>query len=114
MSLGPENELFPHIEDVMARGVRAAGRALAHQINNPLAIAVGLIDNMLSGENLNTNQRQTLELVNDQLMSIHDSVNKIGNVRRIILEQTPVGESLNIEESIKPPEPLKPGHTELS
>lgn len=93
------------------KGVRLAAVTLADRINNPLAFAVGMLDMMSVDPNLTPDQKLNLKAVTEELTKAGQVVSSLSAVRRIVTEQTPVGEGLNLVESTKP---TNPGHTEPS
>lgn len=81
-------------------GVRLTARAMAHEINNPLAMAVGFAE--LLGMSDPKPEAAILDGINQGHNRIEEVVENIQRVNRIVITQSPAGPMLDIEKSATP------------
>lgn len=103
MSQGPEKSISPQDEQIMVRGIHLLGRTLAHRVNNRLAIVAGTLDILSANPHLSPEEREFLKDANDHLDALSQDIRSVGQIRRIVTESYPVGDGINLTESIKDP-----------
>jgi hypothetical protein len=86
-------------DEARLEGVKLVAREIAHLINNDLAVAVGLVD--LLQDRLELPQH-LMELLHGAAMSLDAAarhVEDLQGVVRVVVKETPAGESLDLERS---------------
>ena len=84
---------------------KAFAKTAAHEINNPLATTFMILDGLLEDPTLSQVHKNQLLLATDELTRVADFVNQIGQLRRVVMHNTPVGQALDLEASTKPEDP---------
>ena len=86
-------------DDARLEGVRLAARELAHLVNNDLAVAVGLVDLVQGQPELPTHLRDLLAGAATSLDAAARHVREMQSVVRVVVKETPAGQSLDLERS---------------
>lgn len=97
-------------EDDMRRieGIKLASRALAHRVNNNTAGAVAVMDMLLNQGLIPRDYHDMAEDAVKGLQRVGEDIALLGQTRRIVTEQSPVGPMLNLEASSAPKPPSVP------
>ena len=80
-------------------GVRLAAREIAHLLNNDLAVAVGLVDLLQDRLDLPPHLKELLDGAALSLDAAARHVEQLQGVVRVVVKETPAGESLDLERS---------------
>jgi signal transduction histidine kinase len=86
-------------DEARLEGVKLAAREMAHLLNNDLAVALGLVD--LLRERLELPPHLS-ELLNGAALSLDAAarhVEQLQAVKRVVVKDTPAGQSLDLERS---------------
>jgi hypothetical protein len=86
-------------EEARLEGVRLAAREMAHLLNNDLAVAVGCVELLQAQSDL---PPQLLDLLRGAASSLDAAarhVEQLQRVVRVVVKETPAGESLDLEHS---------------
>lgn len=86
-------------DEARLEGVKLAAREMAHLLNNDLAVAVGLVDLLQDRLEL---PPHLAEMLHDAAMSLDAAarhVEDLQGVVRVVVKETPAGESLDLERS---------------
>ena len=86
-------------DEARLEGVKLAAREIAHLLNNDLAVAVGLVDLLQDRLEL---PPHLMELLHGAAMSLDAAarhVEDLQGVVRVVVKETPAGESLDLERS---------------
>jgi signal transduction histidine kinase len=86
-------------DEARLEGVQLAAREIAHLLNNDLAVAVGLVDLMQEHGQLSP---ELLDLLQDAATSLDAAarhIEQLQSVVRVVVKETPAGESLDLERS---------------
>lgn len=86
-------------DEARLEGVQLAAREIAHLINNDLAVAVGLVELLQERDELPPHLRDMLLGAAMSLDSAARHVAQLQDVKRVIVKETPAGQSLDLERS---------------
>jgi hypothetical protein len=86
-------------DEARLEGVRLAAREMAHLLNNDLAIALGCMDLLQSQSDLPPHVLDLLRGAARSLDAAALHVEQLQDVERVIVKETPVGPSLDLERS---------------
>jgi signal transduction histidine kinase len=86
-------------DEARLEGVRLAAREIAHLLNNDLAVAVGFVDLLQTHSDLPDFLRDLLVDAISSLDSAARHIEELQGVVRIVVKETPAGESLDLERS---------------
>jgi signal transduction histidine kinase len=103
----PEDSVPPNIgvlesrlrDEARLEGVQLAARAIAHLLNNDLAVAVGLVDLLEAQADLPSDLRPLLQNASTSLDAAARHIEQLQSVVRVVVQETPAGESLDLERS---------------
>lgn len=87
------------LDDARLEGVKLAAREMAHLLNNDLAVAVGLVDLLQERLDLPPHLRELLEDAASSLDAAARHVEQLQAVKRVVVKETPAGQSLDLERS---------------
>jgi signal transduction histidine kinase len=87
------------LDEARLEGVRLAAREIAHLLNNDLAVAVGLVDLLQDRLELPPHLMELLHGAALSLDSAARHVEDLQGVVRVVIKETPAGESLDLERS---------------
>ena len=90
-------------DEARLEGVRLAAREIAHLVNNDLAVAVGLVDLLQAQPELPTDLRAILECASTSLDAAVRHIEQLQRVVRVVVKETPAGQSLDLERSQRYP-----------
>jgi signal transduction histidine kinase len=86
-------------DEARLEGVHLAAREMAHLLNNDLAIAVGFVDLLEAQVDLPSHLVDLLRGAASSLDAAARHVEQLQRVTRVVVKQTPAGESLDLERS---------------
>ena len=86
-------------DEARLEGVQLAARAIAHLLNNDLAVATGCVDLLQFDAKLPRELRALLESASDSLEAAARHIEQLQSVVRVVVEETPAGQSLDLERS---------------
>ena len=86
-------------DEARLEGVHLAAREIAHLVNNDLAVAVGLVDLLQAQGDLPPDLRSLLESASASLDAAARHIEQLQSVVRVVVKETPAGESLDLERS---------------
>jgi hypothetical protein len=86
-------------DEARLEGVRLAAREIAHLVNNDLAVAVGLVDLLQAQAELPADVRALLQNASTSLDAAARHIEQLQSVVRVVVKETPAGESLDLERS---------------
>ena len=86
-------------DEARLEGVRLAAREMAHLLNNDLAVAVGVVDLIQAELDLPPNLLELLRGASRSLDAAARHVEQMQSVDRVVVKQTPAGQSLDLERS---------------
>jgi signal transduction histidine kinase len=86
-------------DEARLEGVRLAARAMAHLLNNDLAVAVGCVDLLESQSDLPPHLLDLLRGASRSLDAAARHVEQLQAVERVVVKETPAGQSLDLERS---------------
>lgn len=86
-------------DEARLEGVKLAAREIAHLLNNDLAVAVGLVDLLQDRLELPPRLRELLHGAALSLDAAARHVEELQGVVRVVVKETPAGESLDLERS---------------
>jgi hypothetical protein len=86
-------------DEARLEGVRLAAREMAHLLNNDLALAVGCVDLLQSQTELPSELLDLLNGVSRGLDAAARHVEQMQRVERVVVKETPAGQSLDLERS---------------
>jgi signal transduction histidine kinase len=101
------HDLPPHVgvlesrlrDEARLEGVRLAAREMAHLLNNDLAVAVGFVDLLQEQIDVPPHLAELLEGAASSLYAAARHVEELQRVVRVVVKETPAGESLDLERS---------------
>jgi hypothetical protein len=101
------HELSPHVgvlesrlrDEARLEGVRLAAREMAHLLNNDLAVAVGFVDLLQEQSDMPPHLAELLENAASGLYAAARHVEALQSVVRVVVKETPAGQSLDLERS---------------
>ena len=86
-------------DEARLEGVRLAAREIAHLLNNDLAVAVGLVDLLQDRLDLPPHLKELLDGAALSLDAAARHVEQLQGVVRVVVKETPAGESLDLDRS---------------
>jgi signal transduction histidine kinase len=86
-------------DEARLEGVHLAAREMAHLLNNDLAVAVGFVDLLQAQVDLPPHLLDLLRGASTSLDAAARHVEQMQNVARVVVKQTPAGQSLDLERS---------------
>jgi signal transduction histidine kinase len=86
-------------EEARLEGVHLAAREIAHLLNNDLAVAVGLVDLLQEHGQLSPDLLDLLHGAATSLDAAARHIEQLQSVVRIVVKETPAGQSLDLERS---------------
>lgn len=86
-------------DEARLEGVRLAARELAHLLNNDLAIAIGCMELLQSDSELPPHVHDLLRGASRSLDAAARHVEQLQGVERVVVKESPVGPSLDLERS---------------
>jgi hypothetical protein len=86
-------------DEARLEGVQLAAREMAHLLNNDLAIAVGCVDLLQAQIDLPSDLLDLLQGVSKSLDAAARHVEQMQRVDRVVVKDTPAGQSLDLERS---------------
>ena len=86
-------------DEARLEGVKLAAREIAHLLNNDLAVAVGLVDLLQDRLDLPPHLMDLLQGAAQSLDAAARHVEELQGVVRVVVKETPAGESLDLERS---------------
>jgi len=86
-------------DEARLEGVHLAAREIAHLLNNDLAVAVGLVDLLQAEADLTLELRALLKTASASLDAATRHIQQLQSVERVVVKQTPAGQSLDLERS---------------
>ncbi|MCC7371019.1 MAG: hypothetical protein IT306_21575 [Chloroflexi bacterium] len=86
-------------DEARLEGVQLAAREIAHLLNNDLAVAVGLVELLQERDDLPAHLRDMLFGAAQSLDSAARHVAQLQGIKRVIVKETPAGQSLDLERS---------------
>lgn len=86
-------------EEARLEGVHLAAREIAHLLNNDLAVAVGLVDILHEHAKLPPDLQELLEGAALSLDQAARHIEQLQSVVRVVVKDTPAGQSLDLERS---------------
>jgi signal transduction histidine kinase len=86
-------------DEARLEGVKLAAREIAHLLNNDLAVAVGLVDLLQDRLDLPPHLMDLLHGAALSLDAAARHVEDLQGVVRVVVKETPAGESLDLERS---------------
>jgi len=86
-------------DEARLEGARLAAREIAHLLNNDLALAVGCVELLQSQTDLPPQVLDLLRGASRSLDAAAHHVEQLQGIERIVVKQTPVGPSLDLERS---------------
>lgn len=86
-------------DEARLEGVHLAAREIAHLLNNDLAVAVGLVDLLQAEADLTPELRALLKTASASLDAATRHIQQLQSVERVVVKQTPAGQSLDLERS---------------
>jgi hypothetical protein len=96
----PFGVLESHLRDeARLEGVRLAAREMAHLLNNDLALAVGCMELLQSQVDLPPQVLDLLRGASRSLDAAARHVEQLQGIERVVVKETPVGPSLDLERS---------------
>ena len=86
-------------DEARLEGVHLAAREIAHLVNNDLAVAVGLVDLLQAQAKLPPDLRALLQNASTSLDAAARHIEQLQSVVRVVVKETPAGQSLDLERS---------------
>jgi signal transduction histidine kinase len=86
-------------DEARLEGVQLAAREMAHLLNNDLAVAVGVVDLLQAQIELPPDLLDLLQGASRSLDAAARHVEQMQSVVRVVVKQTPAGQSLDLERS---------------
>ena len=86
-------------DEARLEGVQLAAREIAHLVNNDLAVAVGLVDLLHAQPDLPSDLRALLHSASTSLDAAARHIEQLQGVVRVVVKETPAGQSLDLERS---------------
>lgn len=86
-------------EAARLEGVHLAAREMAHLLNNDLAVAVGAVDLLEERAQLPPHLHDLLKNAATSLETAARRIEELQRVVRVVVKETPAGESLDLERS---------------
>ena len=86
-------------DEARLEGVQLAAREIAHLVNNDLAVAVGLVDLLQAQADLPPDLRALLQNASTSLDAAARHIEQLQSVVRVVVKETPAGQSLDLERS---------------
>lgn len=87
------------LDDARLEGVKLAAREMAHLLNNDLAVAFGLVELLQERLSLPPHLRELLDGAAISLDAAARHVEQLQAVKRVVVKETPAGQSLDLERS---------------
>ena len=86
-------------DEARLEGVRLAAREIAHLLNNDLAVAVGFVDLLREHGQLTPELSDLLRGAVTSLDTAARHIEQLQSVVRVVVKETPAGQSLDLERS---------------
>ena len=86
-------------DEARLEGVHLAAREIAHLVNNDLAVAVGVVDLLQAQADLPADVRALVQNASASLDAAARHIERLQRVVRVVVKETPAGQSLDLERS---------------